>query len=96
MSSALSGSHRVSDKVHARATVPDSRPWQEFWAHRVQGTHSRSTMAKAQGGQAGKEAAMIRPPGTRPGSMRSRPTQPRREWLLISDGQRRIAPGSSA
>ena len=32
--------------------VPDSRPWQEFWAHRVQGTH-RSTLAKA--GRAGRK-----------------------------------------
>ena len=41
--------------------VPDSRPWQEFWAHRVQGTH-RSTLAKA--GRAGsKGGGHDAPPG---------------------------------
>ena len=41
--------------------VPDSRPWQEFWAHRVQGTH-RSTLAKA-GPASRKGAGDEAPPG---------------------------------
>ena len=58
-----------------RPTCPSGVPWQEYWAHCVQGTHTGAHW-QGQGGQAGKEAAMTRPPGDEArGSMRSRPTQ---------------------